>query len=251
MADRKFSKEFEVHYYEIDSRQMATPIAILNYLEETAVAHSESVGLGIVKLKSEGVGWVLNRWQLRMERYPLWGQKVRVKTWPSSFERFYATREFLLTDEQGGALGRASSLWVYLNIIKKRPMRIPTQYSTPYGLDRIQAVAEPYQEVELENPDDCLEFRIRKSDIDTNNHVNNAKYVEWALEAIPPALSENGILASLDIAYKKEASYGSGVRSACKLSREEHVMKEYAHQIVDIENGIELARAKTTWTSLT
>ncbi|MEG6511257.1 acyl-ACP thioesterase domain-containing protein [Desulforamulus ruminis] len=55
------------------------PVSVLNYLEETAIAHSEAVGSGLNKLKSEGIAWVLNRWSVQTGRYPQWNEKIIVE----------------------------------------------------------------------------------------------------------------------------------------------------------------------------
>ena len=68
---KRFSKEFNIHYYEVDSSQYATIPSILNYLQDTAISHSGSVGLGISELLSVGTCWVLSRWSLIIDKYPI------------------------------------------------------------------------------------------------------------------------------------------------------------------------------------
>ncbi|AEF93400.1 acyl-ACP thioesterase [Desulfotomaculum nigrificans CO-1-SRB] len=245
MLNRKYRKEFEVHYYEINQFEEATPVAVLNYLEETAVAHSESVGVGISKLKSQGVAWMLNRWHIKMEKYPLWNEKIVIETWPSRFERFYATREFNIRDSYDHIIGRASSLWVFLNIEKKRPLRIPDKIKDAYGTDPHRAIDEPFGE--LYNLDDSVEkkeFRVRRSDIDTNNHVNNAKYVDWVLETIPAEIYHNYTLASLEVLYRKEVAFGATIWAGCQ-GIGKGLNPVYAHSIMNQDGNLALAR--TMW----
>lgn len=46
---------------------------------------------------------------------------------------------------------------------------------------------EPFPEFKFAQTDQMeqAEFIVRRSDIDTNAHVNNTKYIEWVLETIP------------------------------------------------------------------
>lgn len=60
-------------------------------------------------LLAEKMGWVLNRWLLRMDKYPKLGEKISIETWPSNFERFYGTREFSIKDSIGNLFGQACS----------------------------------------------------------------------------------------------------------------------------------------------
>ncbi|GAB6180015.1 thioesterase [Desulfotomaculum defluvii] len=247
MHKKRFEKEFEVHYYEINQYQEATPVTVLKYLEETAIAHSDAVGLGINRLKSEGIAWVLNRWSVQVERYPKSNEKVIVETWPSSFERFYATRNFYIKDLKGGILGRATSLWIFLNIEKKRPIRIPDKYMIPYGLELQEVMEKPFGEIYyVENPEVLKEFYVRRSDIDTNQHVNNTVYLGWVLETVPNEIYHEYIMPSFEIMYKREVGMGS-VISATSQTVEELPSTTFAHIIKEKDKGYDLAFAKTHW----
>ncbi len=247
MAGTRFKKDFLIHYYEVDKNQNATPISILNYLEDAAVSHSEAVGLGIKQLQADGVAWVLTRWQLKMDRYPKWNEQIQVQTWPSSFVRFYATREFSISDSAGIEIGRASSLWVFLHIAKKRPLRIPDSFQGDYGLDAAKALVVQNSELPEVESDDFQEFMVRRSDIDSNNHVNNTRYVEWILETVPHAVNEICELGYLEIAYKQETGYGMPVRTDVEPIVNSADLNEFAHTIRQGNSGTCLAVAKTLW----
>ncbi|MDK2785201.1 MAG: hypothetical protein PWQ41_862 [Bacillota bacterium] len=247
MSQGTFSKEFEVHYYEVNRFAEATPVAVLNYLEDTAVTHSEAVGLGFAKLKAKGVGWVLNRWLLLIDKFPTWGERVTVETWPSSFERFTAVREFLLKNRSGDVIGRASSRWFYLNLARKRPIRIPAEFGAAYGISPERAVPEPFSELDpVEEAAVSKTFAVRRHDIDTNEHVNNTKYVEWMTEAVPEAVEEDFALSLLEIEYKRETTYGAVVSSLCAESARGNGWIELLHSI-EGEGGVPLAVARTRW----
>jgi acyl-ACP thioesterase len=247
MSLGKFSKEFEVHYYEINRFAEATPTVILNYLEETAVSHSEAAGVGLAKLKAQGVGWVLNRWFLTMDKFPVWGERVTVETWPSSFDRFLATREFLIKNSAGEVIGRASSRWLYLSLARKRPARIPTEFALSYGINPERVVTEPFPQLDpVKEAAISKAFAVRKSDIDTNQHVNNTKYVEWMLEAVPESIEEDFTLSLLDIEYRKETTFGAVVSSLCVEAARGNGWIEFIHSI-EGEQGVHLALARTRW----
>lgn len=247
MKDIRYSKTFEVHYYEIDKYQEATPVSILNYLEETAICHSESVGFGIGKLLEMNMGWVLNRWKVKMKRYPKWNEKIIIETWPSSFDRFYANREFKIFDEERKEIGRASSRWILLNLIKKRPLRIPVEIGEAYGIEAEKAF-EFFCDFNNEViSDEGMDFYVRRSDIDTNNHVNNTKYLEWILEVIPSGTQKNYLLKEFEILYKKETTYGNSILSNCSSIAEEDNSNAFLHTITEKDRNLELAVAKTNW----
>ncbi|MCX7710808.1 MAG: thioesterase [Clostridia bacterium] len=248
MSHQRFTKQFEIYYYQIDRHQKATPVSLLNLLEETAISHSDSVGLGVQTLLSQGLCWILNRWSFQMDRYPALNEKITVETWPSHFEKFYATRQFLIKDSDGNIIGRAVTLWILLNFERRRPTRVPDDFGDKYGMDSTEAIPSPFSGLDTNFAADCgLEFLVRRSDIDTNQHVNNSKYVEWALEAVPQDIYDQFSLKSLEVEYKKEISYGASVYSGCKFTFECSEKCEFSHRITNSDQSLDHALAKTIW----
>lgn len=249
MASRNFTAEFEVHYHEVNPYEQATPLTLLYYLEDTAIAHSEAVGFGVGRLKAEGLAWILNRWHLQIDCYPRHGDIVTIETWPSKFERFYATREFLIKNSQQEIIGRASSLWILYNTVTKRPLRVRPEFQEAYGLNSARAVEDAFAAFNREGAGDeeVKVFSVRRSDIDTNGHVNNANYLQWILEAVPEIIYQECCLSSLEIQYKKETTYGSQIRSKCLFQQTGNLEFVCHHEILGIDSGQELTLAKTAW----
>jgi len=251
MPKKRFSKKYEVHYYEINSMQEATLLSLLNYLEDCAISHSASAGYGVNELMAADSGWVLNRWSIKIDRLPKLGETINVETWASSFERFYGYREFLVTDGSDKIILKASSVWIYFNIKKRRPMRIPAEMGDAYGIDEERALEQPFTDLDFDfEPDILEEFSVKRSDIDTNNHVNNKKYIDWIMETIPQEIYDNFKAASLQIIYKKEASLGSVIKSGCIIDREHNESPRLFHKIWDKNTGVELASAETIWNKI-
>lgn len=244
---KHYSKNFEVQYYEINKYREATPISILNYLEETAISHSDSVGYGMERLYDDGVAWVLNRWHVVIDKYPMWSDKITIETWPSGFERFYANREFLIKDSEQNIIGKAASLWIFLNINSRRPARIPAEMGVAYGIDPQRSFDYSFGKLDMADSSFIgRDFCIKKSDIDTNNHVNNAIYLDWMLESVPDEIYNNFMLVSFEIQYKKELTYGAKVHSGCSVAQCKGMEQVFFHKITN-ESGIECALGRTRW----
>lgn len=248
--NNSYLKEFEIHYYEVNRYQEATPVTILNYLEETAIAHSENVGLGVEKLKSDDIGWVLHKWLLNINHYPTRGELITVETWPTKFERFYANREFRLFSKTNNELiGTATSLWIFFNINKRRPMRIPDEIIAAYGTNPETVAHCPFLSTYPAGSHEVVqEFSVRRSDIDTNEHVNNARYVEWILETIPGEIYDHYMLTALEIDYKRETNYGTTVKaSSSQVYKEQNNRYHFIHTITAAGEDKPAAMAKTIW----
>ncbi|SKA94967.1 Acyl-ACP thioesterase [Caloramator quimbayensis] len=243
----KYSKEFSVYYSDVDRFNKSKTLSILNYLEETAMSHSLSVGLGFEKLYNEGFAWILAAWHVEIDRAPSFNEKITVKTWPVCFDKYFAYRHFKIIDEMGNVIVSAASKWVLLDINKRRAVKIPNEIKNSYIIDEETATKQPFMDFKkIEVFGDKKQFDIRRSDIDTNNHVNNKKYVEWAIETVPYDIYDNYYLSSFDVLYKRETEYGNTVLSYCMESYKDENSAEYYHAIKS-EDELELALIFTNW----
>ena len=56
----------------------------------------------------------------------------------------------------------------------------------------------------MEKADNENIFKVRYGDIDSNMHVNNVRYVEWAVESLPLETVLNYELKELNVVFEKE-----------------------------------------------
>ncbi|NLL81865.1 MAG: acyl-ACP thioesterase [Tissierellia bacterium] len=226
----KYSKEIIVPYYDCNKNGLVRPASILSYMGEVSTIQSVGLGVGISELYDNNMAWMLNRWKVRFLEYPRPRDKIKVETWCSSIDRFYALREFAIYNMAGEKIIKASTQWVLLDTIKKRPKRVPQTMVDIYGAISEKHFTDFYdfKDVSRIEMRDVVDFHVRKSEIDYNNHVNNAKYLDWMLEAIPVEIDENHLLYELEIMYKKEIKYGETIYSSFTRNDEENT---YIHKI--------------------
>lgn len=240
----KYSRDFVIPYYECNKTGLVRPASILAYMAEVSTLQSDCLGVGIVELLNNNQAWMLNRWRVKFLKYPKAQERIKVETWCSSIDRFYALREFAVYNESGEKIIKASTQWVLVDTLKKRPKRVPQDMIEIYGSISEKHFEDFYDfradfDTDMENAED---FHVRKSDIDCNNHVNNVKYLGWIVEPIPLEIDENNLLYELEIMYKKQIKYGELICSSYIKSDEENT---FLHKI---SNGEEVnALGKTKW----
>jgi medium-chain acyl-[acyl-carrier-protein] hydrolase len=220
-------RDFRLRYDDVDRRELAKPVTILNLLEETASSHCDESGWDVFRLMREGFGWVLLRGGFEMRRYPLYREKVAVETWLSSAQRFKAEREYRIYSASGASsgelIGTARSLWLFFDTARKRPASIFDGILDCWTPGDDPASALPLDEIEGPSPDAPglevpgqggagRDFAVRAADIDTNGHVNNVVYLGWALESLPAELRENSVLSRIQGQFKRELRFGSLVQ---------------------------------------
>lgn len=200
----KYSKEFLIPYFDTDNEGLIKIERILAYMVETSTWHSESLGLGVEKIRKNNYGWMLIKWEIQIIKYPKVKDLVSIATWTSGFNKFYATREFEMSDSAGNIISKASSLWVFFDINKRRPIRIPSEITQKYLIFDRKSFND-FSNIESEG--DLLlksnDFWVVENHLDENNHVNNIKYIEWLFLGLSDRQNEYKV-KRLAVNYKKE-----------------------------------------------
>lgn len=200
-----YSFENRIRYSEIGSDGKLTLLSLLNYFQDCAIFHSEDLGVGVEYLERLRGVWVMNAWQIDVDRYPALGEQVRIQTHPYDFRLCLGSRNFGMTDKNGEMCAVANSLWTFLNTDTGRPMK-PTQEM----MDRYQ-IEPPYEmeyldrKIVMEGSGEvCEPVEIRLHHLDTNQHVNNAQYVAVACDYLP----EDFAIRRMRATYHKSAVRG-------------------------------------------
>ncbi|MCM8711562.1 thioesterase [Clostridium sp. SYSU_GA19001] len=241
-----YEKEYEIHYYEVDYKRKVLITSIVDFLGDIATKQSEELGVGIDFLKERKLSWVLYKWNIDMYKYPSYGEKIIIKTYAYSMRKFYAYRKYEILSSDGEILGGADSIWFLINTERRRPVRVTEDLFRFYGVD-----INDESILEIEDLERCKNitsekiFNVRYSDIDTNRHVNNAKYIAWMLETVPLDIVLNYTLKNIKVTYEKETTYGETIKVLTELINEDYKVT-CLHKIIDKEDK-ELTLLKTVW----
>ena len=242
VTDRNYS----IHYYEVDIHKRALMTSIINYLGDMAMYQSEILGVGIDHLKENDLAWVLYKWDITMNTYPLLNETIKVQTSAYSFKRFYAYRKHEIIDEKGNIIGHANSVWILINLGRRRPVRILEGMYEAYGINDSKNAPIEIEDIQaISQVDSEKSFKVRYSDIDTNMHVNNVKYVAWALETVPKDIVLNYELKNIKVTYEKETRYGETIKVSTEVIREENKII-CRHKIIN-EDGGTLTLLESIW----
>ena len=245
---RKYIKEFTVPYYDSDKNGTAYPASLLAYMEETSSFHSDDLGVGVDELRKKNYGWMLNRWNVSLHRYPKVREKIFVETLATGFDKFYATREFVIYDTDKSIIGQATTLWIFLDIVRKRPIRIPKEFYEAYNIVNENQPPYDFYNFNFEfATETSIDFHVRKTDIDYNNHVNNVKYLNWMLEVIPDEVDNDYYLTEFDIQYKKEIKLGDLIESSISEGMTRDDKRIYLHKINTIDSNDVNTYGRTVW----
>lgn len=226
----------KIRYSECSAAKKITLPGIINYFQDCSTFQSESLGRGITFLKEKQRAWILSSWQIIVERCPDMFEEVEVQTWPTGFNGFFGTRNFVMRTKSGECLAYANSIWTYIDIESGRPVKPTEEEMAAYQEE--PALEMEYAPRKIKLPKDTVvvdTFPVRKYHIDTNNHVNNCQYVQMALEALP----EEQEWKQIRVEYKKAAVYGDVILPKVAIEEERIAvvlcdMEEKPYAIVEL-----------------
>lgn len=236
---------FCVRAYESGVNNHVTIQAYCNYLQEIAGNHAHTLGLGIEELQGAGFTWMLARLRLAIHACASWRENVHIRTWPAGTHgRLTALRHFFAQDDAGVNLLLGVSEWLYVDLGTLKIARLPQAFAAlaPEGTPQVAMPAaekiHDFAEAEW-----SAALTVRHSDHDFNNHVNNAHYVEWALECLPDDWRATRQVRELDIVFRIAAHWGDTVMSEAVRENGDTLL----HRIRRTADGAVLAQARTTW----
>jgi MAF protein len=238
-------RSFPVRSYEAGVDNNLSLSSLCNYLQEIAGLHADKLGVGIHLLQSEGVTWMLSRLRLEIAKPLAWGEDLSIRTWPSGTRgRLTATRDFIGGNSAGEEVFRAVSEWMTVNLAARRLVKLPENFSSlaPEGTPHVELAESGGKFAALGAVHGRSLIKVRFSDHDFNDHVNNVHYVEWALESIPDEYRHR-LVTRLDIVFRQEAKAGDELESLCEIV-DDGLLR---HTITRLSDGALLATAETGW----
>lgn len=200
-----YSFNSRVRFSEVDKNKQLDFASVINYFQDCSTFHSEDIGNGFEYLESINRVWVLNSWQIIVNRFPCIGENIVIGTWPYDFKNMYGYRNFVIKDESNQICAMANSIWVYVDSVSMRPAKLTSDLLKTYQLeDKLEMDYLP-RKISLPTDFETLSsFCVIKSNIDTNNHVNNGQYIKMAEEFLPSNFKTKQMRAE----YRKSAVLG-------------------------------------------
>lgn len=248
---RPWTEFYRVRSYEADANGRATPASLCNYLQEAAGNHASALGLSVEQLRLSGLTWMLSRLRLEAAQLPHWRDTISVETWPSGNQGLLAMREFIVRSDSGEAIARATTAWLLIDLDRRRPARLPEEVlalrlpdrrpALTFTGDRVPAPEDPHAEEPV---------IVRWTDMDVNEHVNNVRYVAWALDALPEDILRSCMLSALSVDFLSESHMGDRLRvrrGAGAGGEEQRFLCEISRE----SDGSEVARIASAWRGLT
>ena len=210
-----FVKDYEVNSFLVNPQRKLGLYAVLNLLQDVAWLHAAELGQLSPSLHQEALEtiWVVARQRLQMWNWPLWGSALRVETWVRRTEGLAICREFIVYSSDPGPkslrkIGQCSSSWVLMNSKTRKALRGVSDRVQPNHLLERSLDLELHRIEIPQDFKDLAHFEVRNSDLDMQDHVNNTRYAQWILDAVPFSWHRSRSLSEYEINFLAEAQSG-------------------------------------------
>ncbi len=214
-----FTHDFRITLSLLGQNSYVSNKGFLSLLEDIAEMHSASIGYGVTDISKTNFSWAILNWKVKFFSRPKYGDIVTIKTWARHNTKLYCYRDFEVLNSEGKTIAIITSKWVLIDVTKRRISKIEEDFVNKYNPEykSVFNIIELDKLQEPKNYSKMIDYKIRKSDIDVNNHVNNLCYVDIALEVFPGDINDFNTCNDFEILYKHQIRLGDKI-SVCYSS---------------------------------
>ena len=211
---------------------------ILAALEDAGCKHSEMAGIGITNINETKKSWVIISWKVEVLYRPEFNSNLVVKTWSRKMDKLYAYRDYEIVDENNNLVATATSKWVLVNYETGKIIKLTDELIKDFKIEDKSAF-KSYDEINLNFNYDIKKricYKITKSQIDLNHHLNNINYLDLASEILSGSIDEYN---RFQVLYKKQIMFGEEVYVYyCKSDDNTYII------ISDQEDNLDLKKSR-------
>lgn len=185
--DVRHVMETVVSFADVDRDEVLLLPRLFKLLQEVAIRHANQFGTGTNAVTQRGESWVLNRIAVQLARYPRATETLRVETWSTGIRGFKGFRDFRVFDAAGETVISGSSLWLYISLATQAIVRVPREVAATFPVGAEAPVFPGLEDMEFAGPGPgahAFHYQLRYSDVDVNQHVNNAAYLDLVQSAL-------------------------------------------------------------------
>ncbi|KAJ8755836.1 hypothetical protein K2173_024381 [Erythroxylum novogranatense] len=260
---RIYRQKVTIRSFDIGPDLKLSPRALMNHLQDTTLNHLRKIGIleygfGLTaEMVKNSLIWVVSTAQIVVDCYPAWTDVVQVDTWMYPAGKNSYGRDWLIRDDRTGQiLIRATSAQLMMNKKTRKLSRYTEEIReefAPFILMDNPIMEKDSRRIPSCTADTAVCIRSGLSpgwnDMDVNQHVSNAKYVDWILEGTPHSLMEHHELSAMTLEYRKECDGESVLQSMSRVARNDTIAKDMVEldHLLHLEKGSVIMKGRTLW----
>lgn len=230
----EMNKDIEMNYQDVDYAGNLKISKLFDVFSNIATAHASIIGVWNESLKND-YGWVVSKMRLEILE-PIQPGNYVLNTFTGMPSKVIFPRYYHLMQNNRSVV-KASSVWTLLDLKRRRivlPKRVGIDF--PQDQDDVSSFCAFASEIPNDINYELIENRkVKFSDVDTNQHMNNARYIEWACDILPYECFKTSYISELDIYFKHEIAPLSDVALYLYQENDEFFVKGEVEGIVCFE----------------
>lgn len=206
----KYKMSTRISSYDVGPTRQLKPSSILMLMQEAAGRHLECDGLSYEFMREKGIVFLLVKEAIKVIDLPRCGDEITIETWFERTSGVQFLRGMLFCDAAGKTLIEALTYWIIANPDSHKILR-PSSF--PFVMPSVESkgINVSAQRITMpENAQNVGKRTVRYSDIDCNNHMNNAVYADLVCDYFPGGLEKRNF-SSFQINFEGEAAFGEDI----------------------------------------
>lgn len=200
--------EFVIRDNDVDSKGLFKPLELLDIFQTLASRNAHNNAIGYESLKDKGLAWILVKMRYKILKIVSRYDIVLGETWPLEPTRVEYDRAYDILDSKGEVVAEALSKWCVFDTNTRRVSREQVVYpgmfvnkNVSVSFDRATFKENVLDEDVISSFEHVLDYEVKNSDIDLNNHMNNTKYAKLIYDSV--SMDED--ILDLEIHYINQA----------------------------------------------
>ncbi|MBQ2644874.1 hypothetical protein IJG14_04790 [bacterium] len=227
-------KIYETKFYETDFKNRIKDSVLLNFMQDIAADDAEKMGFGYSKIKDKNIGWFLTKYHIKLFDTLNNNGQISIETESKGYTKISCIRDFDIYNMENIKIGEATSSWI-LSDFNTGKIVAPYSIFNNIPMAEKSLLRSNFPKIsQLTEYSSTKDFFAQYSDIDVNQHVNNAVYLTWANDSIPINILNETHISELEIQYKQQVKYGEKVIVYTNIDYENLIFT----QEIKLETGI-------------
>ncbi|MDH3267827.1 MAG: thioesterase [Ignavibacteria bacterium] len=203
----------KIRAFDVDANDRLKVNTILDYFQDAASNDAERLDFGYSNFVPRGLTWVLSWAKFEFIKYPKFIDEVKIQTWGKKQHKLYSIRDYLMFDSKDEIICRGTSAWLLLDSKSLRPKILPQLFPEIKMHDSIDALIDlPQKITHTLQQDSIYSTQVRYSDIDLNQHANNASYIKFMLDCFDKEFHKEHTIKSLVVSFSAESKFGDEIQ---------------------------------------
>ena len=179
------------------------------------VSGMQSIELGMSDmyiLENYNLVWIITEYNMKIERLPVFDEKITIETYAKSHNRLFCYRAFNIKDEAGNTIIEMVATFVLMDRDTRKVHPVMSEITDAFDSELSKTMLRGPRFKELEGGVE-QEYRVRFYDLDMNGHVNNSKYLDWVFEVMGADFLTQHVPKKVHLKYVKEVLAGGIITS--------------------------------------